>query len=140
MELIDQWQSSLKSGDASAGRAAALLGGCLRDLQAPQLQRLACVQGLGNAESLSPDSPLRRAAAAELNQSIILELSLRRDERNAYVARAVAQNLGRLADRRSFAPLLRLMRSSYPTMVRRAAQRAINEIDWQPPQVSPANP
>lgn len=133
LQLIEEWERQVSGHGGPALNAAALLGGCLRDFEAPREQRLRCARALGAAAGLPA------AAAHELGEAALADLNLQRDRRDPYVAAEAARNLGKLAQRRSFPVLLRLLRSNYPAMVRRAAQKAINQIDWSEARSHPQN-
>ena len=50
---------------------------------------------------------------------------------NVRLTASVINGVGRLRDKRSFVPLMRVIQSNFPTTAKQAAQRALENIDWE---------
>ncbi len=82
------------------------------------------------ATSLGRFTKHRIAAADELARALndLVAQGARGD--NVVLTASVVNGLGRLRDKRSFVPLNRVIRSNFPTSVKEAAQKALENIDW----------
>ena len=72
-----------------------------------------------------------QAATTELVAALTAELQNGPRNTNIVLAGELIDSLGRLKDKRSFVPLMRVISSPFPTRVKRRAQRALENIKWE---------
>ena len=104
------------------------------------------VEPLGKIVGNSGDFyEVRRAAAVTLGRFAnntgsatdqlvrALDAELKRGPRgdNVTFTKIVIDSIGRLQNKRSFVPLMRVIQSDFPTATKRAAQRALENIRWE---------
>ena len=81
--------------------------------------------------SLGRFSKDKVAAADELVRALNEALSEGPRGDNIRLTASIINGVGRLRDKRSFVPLMRVIQSNYPTTAKQAAQRALENIDWE---------
>jgi len=69
-------------------------------------------------------------ASTELINSLNKELARGPQPDNVRLITAVIQSLGALGDKRAFVPLMKVIRSNFPTGVKKEAQAALESIKW----------
>lgn len=70
-------------------------------------------------------------AAAELTRVLSVELDTGPKGNNISFTTTVVHALGRLRNKKSFVPLMRVMDSAFPTETKMAAQKGLENIDWE---------
>ena len=83
------------------------------------------------ARTLSRFRKDRAAAAEQLVQALNQELERGPQPNNIALTTGIIGGLGSLGDKRSFVPLMRMVRSDFPNTTKRAAQGALENIRWE---------
>lgn len=72
----------------------------------------------------------KAAAAEELVRALSAHVADGPRGDNIRLVSTVIDAVGRLRDKRSFVPLMRVIQSNFPTSAKKSAQRALENIDW----------
>ncbi len=82
------------------------------------------------ARSLAKFQKHSATASTELIDVLVKELDRGPQPDNIRLTTAVIQSLGALGDKRAFVPLMRVIKSSFPTGLKKEAQASLESIKW----------
>lgn len=85
---------------------------------------------LAAARTLGRFSKNREGAASVLIQTLTKELGRGPQADNVRLVGALIRSLGALQDKRAFVPLMRVIKSPFPTYTKREAQRSLENLKW----------
>lgn len=101
------------------------LGRRLGDVQENEEVRIAAARSLGKFRLQSDQ------AAQELLSGLEKEIERGPQADNVTIVTSMVQGLGMLGDKRGFVPLMKLIKSRFPSSVKKEAQRSLESIRWE---------
>ena len=101
------------------------LGKILRNGDEREEVRMAAARTLGQFSNNST------AATEQLVAALDQEMDRGPTPTNVNLATGIVASLGRLGDKRSFVPLMRVIKSRFPTQTKRRAEESLDSIRWK---------